>query len=51
MEHKATVATHSTSDQAGAFARAVGAKALVLTHFSARWARGWGMPFIARGHP
>lgn len=37
MEDKARVATHSTAEQAGAFARAIGARALVLTHFSARY--------------
>ena len=35
MEDKARIATHSTSSQAGSFARRVNAKALVLTHFSA----------------
>lgn len=37
MEDKARIATHSTSSQAGSFARRVNAKALVLTHFSARY--------------
>eukprot|EP00890_Picochlorum_soloecismus_P002056 jgi/Picsp_1/2851/NSC_01076-R2_ribonuclease z len=37
MEEKARIATHSTSSQAGAFARRVNAKSLVLTHFSARY--------------
>lgn len=37
MEEKARIATHSTSSQAGSFARRVNAKALVLTHFSARY--------------
>lgn len=37
MEEKARIATHSTSSQAGAFARRVKAKSLVLTHFSARY--------------
>lgn len=37
MEEKAAVATHSTSEQAGAFARAASARALVLTHFSGRY--------------
>jgi len=37
MEEKAAVATHSTSEQAGEFARRIRAKALVLTHFSARY--------------
>lgn len=37
MEDKARIATHSTSSQAGSFARRVKAKNLVLTHFSARY--------------
>lgn len=37
MEEKAEIATHSTSEQAGAFARRIRAKSLVLTHFSARY--------------
>jgi ribonuclease Z len=37
MEEKAKIATHSTSAQAGSFANRVRAKALVLTHFSARY--------------
>ncbi|KAI8466762.1 MAG: beta-lactamase-like protein [Monoraphidium minutum] len=37
MEHKALRAQHSTAWMAGQFARAVGARALVLTHFSARY--------------
>jgi ribonuclease Z len=37
MEEKAAVATHSTSEQAGAFAKKVKAKNLVLTHFSGRY--------------
>jgi ribonuclease Z len=37
MEEKASIATHSTSEQAGAFARMVRAKNLVLTHFSGRY--------------
>lgn len=37
MEEKARIATHSTAEQAGAFAKAIGARALVLTHFSARY--------------
>lgn len=37
MEEKAAVATHSTSEQAGAFAKIVRAKNLVLTHFSGRY--------------
>jgi ribonuclease Z len=36
MEDKAEIAQHSTTLQAGSFAAAVGARALVLTHFSAR---------------
>ena len=36
MEDKAHVASHSTAEQAGSFACQVAAKALVLTHFSAR---------------
>ena len=37
MEEKARIATHSTSAQAGSFAGRINAKALVLTHFSARY--------------
>ena len=37
MEDKARIATHSTSAQAGSFAGRIRAKALVLTHFSARY--------------
>lgn len=37
MEPTALVAQHSTAWMAGQFAAAVGAKALVLTHFSARY--------------
>jgi hypothetical protein len=37
MEGKAAVAQHSTARMAGTFARAVGARRLVLTHFSARY--------------
>ncbi len=37
MEEKAAIATHSTSEQAGTFARAARAKNLVLTHFSGRY--------------
>ncbi|KAG2452691.1 hypothetical protein HYH02_002923 [Chlamydomonas schloesseri] len=37
MEQKARIAQHSTGAMAGAFAAAVGARALVLTHFSARY--------------
>lgn len=37
MEDKARIATHSTSAQAGSFAGQIQAKALVLTHFSARY--------------
>ncbi|KAI3431485.1 hypothetical protein D9Q98_004536 [Chlorella vulgaris] len=37
MEDKAAVAQHSTTEQAGAFAAAVDARNLVLTHFSARY--------------
>jgi len=40
MEDKAKIATHSTSADAGQFAGRVGAKALVLTHFSARYDQG-----------
>ena len=36
MEEKANIAQHSTTLQAGAFAAAVEARRLVLTHFSAR---------------
>ena len=41
-EHKALRAQHSTAWMAGQFARAVGARALVLTHFSARYRAGSG---------
>jgi ribonuclease Z len=37
MVAKARLATHSTAEQAGRFARTVNASALVLTHFSARY--------------
>ncbi|GAB4814139.1 hypothetical protein N2152v2_001185 [Parachlorella kessleri] len=37
MEKKARIATHSTSEQAGDFARMINARSLVLTHFSARY--------------
>ncbi|DBA90517.1 TPA: hypothetical protein ACH3X1_003776 [Trebouxia sp. C0004] len=37
MEKKAYVAQHSTAPMAGAFARKIRAKALVLTHFSNRY--------------
>lgn len=37
MEQKAAIAQHSTTLQAGAFAAAVDAQRLVLTHFSARY--------------
>ncbi|KAL4429000.1 hypothetical protein ABPG77_006039 [Micractinium sp. CCAP 211/92] len=37
MEKKAAIAQHSTTLQAGAFAAAVDAQRLVLTHFSARY--------------
>ncbi|KAL4440326.1 hypothetical protein ABPG75_003327 [Micractinium tetrahymenae] len=37
MEKKAAIAQHSTTLQAGAFAAAVEAQRLVLTHFSARY--------------
>lgn len=37
MEEKASIATHSTAEQAGEFARAIKARNLVLTHFSARY--------------
>ena len=40
MEEKAKLATHSTSEQAGNFARVVRAKNLVLTHFSGRYENG-----------
>ncbi|GLC39336.1 hypothetical protein PLESTB_000895900 [Pleodorina starrii] len=40
MEAKARVAQHSTGWMAGAFAAAVGARSLVLTHFSARYREG-----------
>ncbi|KAG2427852.1 hypothetical protein HXX76_012173 [Chlamydomonas incerta] len=40
MEAKARIAQHSTGAMAGAFAAAVGARALVLTHFSARYREG-----------
>ncbi|CAG9464503.1 unnamed protein product [Pedinophyceae sp. YPF-701] len=38
MELKAAIAGHSTSTMAGRFAARVGARALVLTHFSPRYA-------------
>lgn len=37
MEEKARIATHSTAEQAGAFAGSIRARNLVLTHFSARY--------------
>ncbi|KAK9808685.1 hypothetical protein WJX72_001882 [[Myrmecia] bisecta] len=37
MEEKAHIAQHSTADMAGAFARCINARDLVLTHFSARY--------------
>ena len=37
MWEKARVAQHSTAPMAGSFARALGARALVLTHFSGRF--------------
>lgn len=37
MEEKAGIAQHSTAHMAGAFARELGAQALVLTHFSGRY--------------
>ncbi|PNH04946.1 Ribonuclease Z [Tetrabaena socialis] len=40
MEAKARIAQHSTGWMAGAFAAAVGAQRLVLTHFSARYREG-----------
>ncbi|GLI59098.1 hypothetical protein VaNZ11_000927 [Volvox africanus] len=40
MEGKARIAQHSTGWMAGAFAAAVGARNLVLTHFSARYREG-----------
>jgi ribonuclease Z len=40
MAPKARLATHSTAEQAGAFAAEIGARALVLTHFSARYESG-----------
>ena len=46
MEEKARVATHSTTEQAGLFARDIRARTLVLTHFSARWG---GSPRVVRG--
>lgn len=36
-EEKALVSTHSTAGMAGAFAREIGAKLLILTHFSKRY--------------
>ena len=37
MEAKARTAQHSTGWMAGAFAAAIGARQLMLTHFSARY--------------
>lgn len=37
FEEKARIATHSTAEQAGAFAKRIRARNLVLTHFSARY--------------
>jgi ribonuclease BN (tRNA processing enzyme) len=37
MREKAHIAQHSTAPMAGAFARALGAQTLVLTHFSGRF--------------
>ena len=37
MEKKAHLAQHSTAPMAGAFARSIRARALVLTHFSNRY--------------
>ena len=39
MEQKALKAQHSTAEMAGAFARRLDAKKLVLTHFSPRYSR------------
>ena len=39
MEKKAYVAQHSTAPMAGAFARHIRARALVLTHFSNRYSK------------
>lgn len=51
MEEKAAIATHSTSEQAGAFARQVNARSLVLTHFSARQAAAASLCWCNRCHP
>ncbi len=49
MEAKARVAQHSTGWMAGAFAAAVGARSLVLTHFSARYREGYRVRVTADG--
>ncbi len=40
MEQKARIAQHSTAPMAGAFARRIAARKLVLTHFSGRYVIG-----------
>ena len=42
MEQKAHIAQHSTAAMAGAFARRVAARQLVLTHFSGRYVMAGG---------
>ncbi|EIE27077.1 Metallo-hydrolase/oxidoreductase [Coccomyxa subellipsoidea C-169] len=44
MREKAHIAQHSTAPMAGAFARALGAQTLVLTHFSGRFNDWRGKP-------
>lgn len=48
MREKAHIAQHSTAPMAGAFARALGAQTLVLTHFSGRFNDWRGKPGAVR---